>query len=79
MKKIINLTKKSDDKFMEFINKIDLKCCLCIFLCLFCSTLFSSITNKYNIVFIDKIFVLLSVLFFSNSYKEFMKQIKRKH
>ena len=79
MKKLINLINNVDNKLMDFINKIDLKCCLCIFLCLFCSTIFSSFMKKYNIEFIDKIFILLSVLFFSNSYKEFMKQIKRKH
>ena len=79
MKKLINLINKADDKLMDFINRLDLKCCLYICLCLFCSGLFRGFMNKYDIEFIDKILILLSVLFFSNSYKEFMKQIKRKH
>lgn len=79
MNKLIKLINKADDKLMDFINKLDLKCCICIFLCSFFSVLFSGFMKKYNVDFVDKIFILLSVLFFSNCYEEFIKQIKRKH
>ena len=35
-------------------------------------------TNKYNMQFIDKIFMIFSFIFFQISYKEFIKNFTRK-
>ena len=77
-KKICYFIDKLDDKLMDFINKLDLKCCLCIFFCLFFSIIFSQFTNKYNMQFIDKIFMIHSFIFFQISYREFIKNYTRK-